>query len=95
MVGRNDARFQALLAADSPMLAELKPLSKDLSALGAMGLRVLDYLAAGRPAPKAWIAAQNAELARIQRPNAEVVPGGAARKLLLDRLGEWLTRDNG
>ncbi len=84
----NDARFQAL-AADSPMLAELKPLSKDLSALGKMGLRILDYLAAGRAAPKAWIAAQNAELARIQRPNAEVVLAAARPvKLLLDRLAK-------
>jgi hexosaminidase len=84
----NDARFQAL-AAENPMLTELKPLSKDLSALGAMGLRILGYLAGSGPAPKAWIAAQNAELTRIQRPNAEVVLAAARPvKMLLDRLAK-------
>jgi hexosaminidase len=84
----NDARFQAL-AADNPMLTELKPLSKDLSALGVMGLRILDYLAGSTPAPAAWIAAQNAEITRIQRPNAELVLAAARPlKSLLDRLAK-------
>jgi len=71
------------------MLAELKPLSKDLSALGVMGLRILDYLAGSIPAPSAWIAAQNAEITRIQRPNAELVLAAARPvKSLLDRLAK-------
>ena len=43
----NDARFQAL-AEGNALLAEVKPLSKDLAALGAAGLRLLDALAGGR-----------------------------------------------
>ena len=43
----NDARFQAVVEGNV-LLAELKPLSKDLSAVGAMGLEALDYLARGR-----------------------------------------------
>jgi hypothetical protein len=84
----NDARFQTL-AIDNPMLTELKPLSKDLSALGTMGLRVLDYLAGTGAVPAGWIAAQNTELTRMQRPNVEVVLAGARPvKLLLDRLAK-------
>ena len=37
----NDARFQEL-AEGNPLLAELKPLSKDLAALGNTGLKILD-----------------------------------------------------
>lgn len=59
----NDARFQEL-AAGNPLLAELKPLSKDLAALGNAGLALLD----GRPAPAGFAA----ELTRMERPLAEV-----------------------
>jgi hexosaminidase len=82
----NDARFQAL-AEGNALLVELKPLSKDLSALGAMGLQILDYLGGGRPAPADWIAAQNLELTRIQRPNVEVTLAAFRPvKVLLDEL---------
>ena len=39
----NDARFQEL-AAGSPLLVELKPLSRDLAALGNAGLKLLDAI---------------------------------------------------
>ncbi len=45
----NDALFQ-LTAESNKMLAEVLPVSKDLSALGEDGLRLLDLLAAPRPA---------------------------------------------
>ena len=67
----NDARLQPVLA-DNALLAELKGLSKDLSALGEAGLKLLDYLEHGQKAPAAFAASQTAELARMQRPNAEV-----------------------
>ena len=56
----NDARFLPL-AENNALLAEVKPLSKDLSALGAAGLRLLDCLAGGQPAPADWLARQNTE----------------------------------
>jgi hexosaminidase len=61
----NDASF--------PALTELKPLSQDLSVLGVMGLRVLDYLEGKQPAPAAWVAEQTRELARMEKPRAEVI----------------------
>jgi hexosaminidase len=61
----NDANF--------PPLAELKPLSQDLSALGAMGLRILDYLATHQPVPRGWVAEQTRELDRMEKPRAEVI----------------------
>jgi hypothetical protein len=82
----NDTRFQAL-AADNALLAELKPLSSDLSALGATGLKALDYLASSQPAPADWLAAQTAEIGHILRPNAEVtLAAGRPVRILLERL---------
>ena len=69
------------------LLAELKPLSKDLAALGAMGQRILEYLAAAKPAPADWIDAQTKELTRMARPSAEVkLAATRPVKLLLDEL---------
>jgi hexosaminidase len=82
----NDARFQPL-AEDNALLAELKPLSQDLSALGAAGLRILTYLESRRPAPKAWLSAQAKELDRMLKPRNEVVLAAVRPvKLLLDDL---------
>jgi hexosaminidase len=81
----NDARFQPL-AEDNALLAEVKPLSKDLSALGAAGLRILDCLESGKPAPDDWMANEAAEIKRLQR-NAEVVLAAARPvKILFDEL---------
>jgi hexosaminidase len=82
----NDARFK-LLAEDNALLAELKPLSQDLSALGAMGLRILTYLESRRPAPRTWLSAQAKELDRMLKPRNEVVLAAVRPvKLLLDEL---------
>jgi len=84
----NDVRFQALAEANG-LLEEVKPLSKDLSALGAMGLEILDYLGAGKPAAADWVAVRTRELTRIQRPNAEVLLAGTRPvKVLLDELAK-------
>ena len=72
----NDARFQKLSDGDE-LLAELTQLSKDLSEVGTMGLRALDYLARGAPPPPSWLATQMKELARIQKPNADVMLAAA------------------
>ena len=63
----NDARFQEL-AGGNPLLAELMPVSKDLSALGTTGLKILDSLQQGKPVPDGY----GAELTRMEKPVAEV-----------------------
>ena len=84
----NDVPFQAL-AEDNALLAEVKPLSKDLSALGAMGLQILDNLASGKRADADWVAAQTRELTRMARPNAEVLLAATRPiKVLLDELAK-------
>ena len=84
----NDVRFQ-MLAAGNALLEEVKPLSKDLSAAGAMGIEILDYWGAGKPAPADWMAAQSKELARMERPNAEVLLAAVRPvKILLDGLAK-------
>ena len=67
----NDARFQEL-AGDDPLLAELKPLSKDLAALGNAGLKLLDAIEKGQALPAGFAAEQTKEIARMEKPAAEV-----------------------
>ena len=82
----NDARFQAL-AEGNALLAEARPISRDLAALGAAGLRLLDALAARRPPPRDWVARQSAELVRLRKPTADVLVAGARPvQILLDGL---------
>ena len=81
----NDARFETLIG-DDGLLAELRPLSKDLSALGAAGLKILDALASGQTLPADWVTQENAEITRMQRTPIVEVRMAAARpvKILLD-----------
>jgi hexosaminidase len=82
----NDAQFQSI-AGRNALLSELKPLSKDLSELGTIGLKALEYRASGQAAPADWLAAQQVEIARIQKPNAEVTLAAFRPvKILLDSL---------
>ena len=67
----NDARFQEL-AAESPLLEELKPLSRDLAALGNAGLKLLDALEKGQAPAAAFVAVQSKEITRMEKPAAEV-----------------------
>jgi hexosaminidase len=60
----NDAPFQDL-AEGNALLAELKPLSKDLAAVGAAGLEALDYLTTGKAVPPDWVSARSQALARL------------------------------
>ena len=84
----NDARF-APMAENNTLLVELKPLSHDLSSLGAAGLKALDYLAGGQAVPADWLADQNKEIARMLRPDAEVTLAAARPvRVLLDRLAK-------
>ena len=60
----NDARFEGP--------NELAGLSKNLSILGSVGLQVLEYLRASQTPPDGWIARQQATLADLEKPVAEV-----------------------
>jgi hexosaminidase len=82
----NDARFTATAEGNS-LLTELKPLSKDLSALGTIGLEILDYLTAKKPAGGGWMYAQSREISRMERPSAEVKLAAVRPvKILLEEL---------
>ena len=67
----NDARFLEL-AGDDPLLAELKPISKDLAALGNAGLKLLDARAEGKALPAGFAAAEAKEITRMEKAVAEV-----------------------
>jgi len=70
-------------------VAELNGLSKDLSALGAIGLQALDYADSGKRAPEPWVAEQKRLLDRMEKPNAEVRLAAVrtVRAVLLGELG--------
>ena len=53
-------------------LAEAAPVSEDLSRIGNIGLRALQYLESGQNAPREWINEQERALDRFATPRAEV-----------------------
>jgi hexosaminidase len=68
----NDARFQELAGESGGLLAELKPLSRDLAALGNAGLKLLDSLEKGQAPAAGFVAEQTREITRMEKPAAEV-----------------------
>jgi hexosaminidase len=81
----NDALFQPL-AENNKLLAEVAPLSKDLSALGEAGIKMLDYLA---PHPVAPAGVNQKKLSGKAR-KAEL----AAQKAAQTAKEEWLKQEN-
>jgi hypothetical protein len=51
---------------------ELRPLSRDLAALGDAGLKLLDAIEKGQAPAPAFVAGQTKEIARMEKPAAEV-----------------------
>jgi len=80
----NHAALDPILAA-SPLAAEARTLSRDLSGIAATGLEALDHLRARKAPPTAWVEAAKRSLDRAGQPWAEVelavVP--SLRKLVL------------
>ena len=82
----NDVRFQAS-AEDNALLEEVKPLSKDLSALGAMGLRYSGLPRFRQAGPAGLGVHTDARVDADATPNAEVLLAGTRPvKILLDVL---------
>jgi len=55
------------------LLREASSLSEDLSKIGNIGLRSLQYLESGERPPTDWLLQQKRELDRMEQPRAEVV----------------------
>jgi hypothetical protein len=77
----NDALFEPLVG-DNKLLAEVAPLSKDLSALGEAGIKLLDYLT---PAPEG---AKKKLSKKEQRGAMEVEKAAGKAK------ADWLSQEN-
>jgi hexosaminidase len=96
----NHATLEPVLTA-SPLGQEARPLSRDLSALGVLGLEALDSIRGGHSAPADWASRARGTVEAAARPRAElelqVAPGVAKLALAaaqLDQLGtmtpaEW------
>jgi hexosaminidase len=76
--GNKTAELQATLTAWEENDARLQPqgelagLSKNLSILGSIGLRTVEYLRSGQAPPDGWIERQLAVLGEMEKPEAEV-----------------------
>ncbi|HEX3743151.1 MAG TPA: family 20 glycosylhydrolase [Bryobacteraceae bacterium] len=81
----NDAQFEPL-AVDNKLLVEVVPLSKELSALGDAGLKLLDYLSPKPPEPEA---AKRKKLSRKEKREQE-----DAEKAARKSMTEWLMQEN-
>ena len=68
----------------SSLMAELAPLSADLSSLGFAGLFALDYLEKGAPSPAAWRAQQLTAIDLAAAPHGDllIIVSGPVRQLV-------------
>jgi hexosaminidase len=79
----NDARLQPK--------GELAGLSRNLSILGSIGLRTLEYLDSGQTPPEGWIEKQMATVSNIEKPLAEVnLAATRVVRILLERVARRL-----
>jgi hypothetical protein len=83
----NDALFQPV-AENNKLLAEVVPLSKDLSALGEAGLKLLDYLA---PSETAQAGLDVNKKTSRKKPSKKELAAQAAAKAAK---AEWLAKEN-
>jgi hexosaminidase len=82
----NRKPLDSLIAAN-PALREIEPVADAVARTGALGLEVMEYLQAGRPASEDWIAKRKSELDQCAQPRAEVVIAAARPvRLLLDAI---------
>jgi hexosaminidase len=82
---RDNHRVLEPILTASPLGAEARPLSRDLAALGTLGLEAIEAIQAGRQAPAAWAdhARQIIEVARKPRAEVELAIVPAVAKLAL------------
>jgi hypothetical protein len=67
----------------------LEPLAKNLSILGAIGLRALEFIRSGQPAPQEWISQQLDTIKKIDKPVDEVIPAAARPvRMLVESAGQ-------
>jgi hypothetical protein len=79
----NDARLQTK--------GELAGLSRNLSILGSIGLRTLEYLDSGQAPAEGWIAKQMSTVSAIEKPLAEVnLAATRVIRILLERAARTL-----
>jgi len=68
----NDAALEPVLA-DSFLLQEAIPLSKDLAAVASAGIEALDFVASGSKADRAWVTQKHALLDNAAKARAELL----------------------
>src|ERR1035438_6528928 len=81
----NDALFQPI-AENNKLLAEVSPVSKDLSALGQAGIKMLDYLTPP-PAPPAGVKPKKLS-GKARKTEQDAQQAAQATK------AEWLAKEN-
>jgi hexosaminidase len=81
------------LAKQSSLVAEVAPVSQNLSQLGTIGLTALDYLDRGEKAPESWAMQQLQFVQQAIQPKAQVllIVSGSVQKLIQASAGEKTT----
>jgi hexosaminidase len=75
--------------ADNFLTTELIPLSKNLSNLGSIGLRALEFLNAHKSPPSDWVAQQLKAIDQMEHPVAEVhLAATRPVRILLERIND-------
>jgi len=79
----NDAKLQPLMGR-SFLVKEIAASSQNLSALGAIGLAALDFVAKGGAAPDDWKTQQLAVIEQVKKPKSQLLlmPAPAVQKLV-------------
>ena len=79
----NDGRLEPL-AKRSFLVREVAERSRDLSALGTIGLAALDAIAKRQPAPGSWKTRQLATIEQLKKQKAQLLllPAPAVQKLV-------------
>jgi hexosaminidase len=75
------------------LTSELIPLSRNLSNLGSIGLRALEFISSGNSAPPDWAAQQLQEIGSMEKPVAEVrLAAIGPVRVLLNAIGAGASR---
>ncbi len=69
---KNDAELAALLRRHF-LLAEVAPISENLSRVAGIGLQALHFIESGHPASSDWVEEQTESLRVLEQPHAEVI----------------------
>lgn len=71
-IWKDNGKALDAVISQSALLGEAGVLSRELSAMGTMGLEALGYIESGKNAPAVWVGEKKAALVQMKKPHVEV-----------------------